>query len=537
MGNIVNNYELLEQLGQGGMGVVYKARHIHFNEIFAVKRLWEQFSSDESILKLFLNEGITLRRLHHKNIVQVSDLFEFEGSHYIVMEYIEGRTLSEVIKRETGPIKRERAIKLFKQMLEGISYIHNQPKPVIHRDIKPLNILITKDDTVKITDFGIAKSLDSGQNASTVMKGTPVYMSPEQIIDPKTLDIRTDVYSLGVTFYEMLCAKNPFFGDINTTPTAVYGKIMSGNIRPPTEFYHDISKALSDFVMKAMHKDKSERFANVEEMLEELKWLYESGQTTVLDTNPPKPPANPEPSNKPLPTSANPDEKIQKPIWVRDLRWGIFALIVIMIFGAVGASIWNAIKPGDGHDRNSNIINDGGSTQTSKTTEPKTNANDAIPKTAQPVEEVKNTVEINPAYAIANSTFPSSFGLSYSPSNAIDNDLSTWWSPNSPYHWIKFNFNSPTKIHAIKILNGSHYSNFIYQGVNYGNLYTKNAIITRASLEFSDGTRITVNFEIYDGMQTVEFPEVTTTFVKLTPVVVHPGSEWPEVCISEVKFL
>lgn len=535
MGKIVNNYELLEQLGQGGMGVVYKARHIHFKEIVAIKRLWEQFSNDQTVLELFLNEGITLRRLHHQNIVQVSDLFEFEGSHYIVMEYIEGRTLSEIIKKETGPIYRERAINLFIQMLEGVAYIHNQPKPIIHRDIKPLNILITEDDTVKITDFGIAKALDDGQNASTVMKGTPVYMSPEQIINPKTVDIRTDVYSLGMTFYEMLCGKNPFSGYSNTSPTAVYAAIVNGNVRPPTEFYRGITDALSGFVMKAIHKDRNERFANVEEMLEELKWLDKSGQT-IPETKPPKPSPTPEPVNKPSPPSEKPDDKIQKPIWIRDLRWGFFALIVIMIFGAVGASLWNAIKPDKRQERDS-IINDGGSIEASKTTEPKANADDAIPKTAQPVEEVKNTVDINPAYATANSTFPSSFGLSYSPSNAIDYDLSTWWSPNSPYHWIKFIFNTPTKIHAIKILNGSHYLNFTYQGVSYGDLYTKNAIITRAILEFSDGTRVTVNFEIYDGMQTVEFPEVTTTFVKLTPVDFHHGSEWPEVCISEVKFL
>jgi|APTNR8051073442_1049403.scaffolds.fasta_scaffold02412_7 hypothetical protein len=155
-----------------------------------------------------------------------------------------------------------------------------------------------------------------------------------------------------------------------------------------------------------------------------------------------------------------------------------------------------------------------------------------------PEVKPKNTVDINPSYATASSTLPPSYGLSYSPSQAIDNDLSTWWSPNIQYsdHWIKFNFNTPTKIHAIKILNGSHYSNFYYQGVNYGNLYTKNAIITRARLEFSDGTKVTVNFEIYDRMQTVEFPEVTTSFVKLTPVTIDPGSEWPDICISEVKF-
>jgi sulfatase modifying factor 1 len=235
------------------------------------------------VLELFLNEGKILRKLHHKNIVEVSDLFEFEGSHYIVMEYIHGRTLHDIIKRETGPIRRERAINLFKQMLEGVAYIHNQPETIIHRDIKPLNILVTEDDTVKITDFGIAKALDAGGHASTVVKGTPVYMSPEQIINPKTVDIRTDVYSLGMTFYEMLCAKTPFSGDTTTTPTAVYAAIMNGEVPPPTQFYPGITDALSDFVMKSIHKDRSQRFADANEMLRELEKLENSGATTFQE--------------------------------------------------------------------------------------------------------------------------------------------------------------------------------------------------------------------------------------------------------------
>ncbi len=285
MRKIVNNYELLEQLGQGGMGVVYKARHINFDEIVAIKRLWEQFSNDQTVLNLFRNEGKILRKLHHKNIVQVSDLFEYEGSHFIVMEYIEGRTLSEIIKSETGPIRRERAINLFKQMLEGVAYIHNQPETIIHRDIKPLNLLVTEDDIVKITDFGIAKVLDAGQNASTVVKGTPVYMSPEQILNPKSVDIRTDVYSLGMTFYEMLCGKTPYSGDTTTTPTAVYAAIMNDEVPSPTHFYPEISDELSAFVMKAIHKDRSQRFANANEMLDELERLQRSGATTIQESS------------------------------------------------------------------------------------------------------------------------------------------------------------------------------------------------------------------------------------------------------------
>jgi len=279
MAKTVHIYELIEQLGQGGMGVVYKARHRHFDEIYAVKMLWQQFGSNPTVLKLFLNEAKLLRTLSHPNIVGVSDIFDYEGNYYIVMEFVEGRTLSEIIKKEVGPIRRSRAVNLFKQMLEGMAYIHSHNPPIIHRDLKPPNILITSDDRVKIADFGIAKVLEAGQGASTVVKGTPVYMSPESIINPSSVDIRTDVYSLGMTFYEMLCAKTPFTGDDTITPTAVYARIISGELPPPTEFYPGISDELTAYVMKAIHPDREKRFSSAMEMYYALEELEKDGAT------------------------------------------------------------------------------------------------------------------------------------------------------------------------------------------------------------------------------------------------------------------
>jgi Serine/threonine protein kinase len=171
MAKIVQNYELMEQLGQGGMGVVYKARHIHFNEIYAMKMLWQQFGSDPTVLQLFVNEAKLLRKLHHPNIVNVTDMVSYNSENFIVMEFVEGRTLAEIIQKEVGPIQQVRAINLFKQMLEGMAYIHSQNPPIIHRDLKPLNIIVTKDDVVKITDFGLAKVLDLSAAQSTVMSG------------------------------------------------------------------------------------------------------------------------------------------------------------------------------------------------------------------------------------------------------------------------------------------------------------------------------------------------------------------------------
>lgn len=282
MSKIIKPYEVISQLGQGGMGVVYKARSLTLkNKVVAIKQLWSQFSNNPVFVKLFLDEGEKLFNLDHRNIVKVTDILEEGGEYFIVMEYVEGRTLNEIIKREVGPIERKRAINLFRQILEGVAYIHSQPKPIIHRDLKPLNVLVTNDDTVKITDFGIAKELEDGEGSSTTMKGTPTYMSPEQIMDPKTVDIRTDIYSLGMTFYEMLCGKSPFSGNHSTTPTAVYTHVINDKVPPPTHFYPGISDALVDFVMKSIHKDREKRFPNAIEMLKELDRLDSGGQTTV----------------------------------------------------------------------------------------------------------------------------------------------------------------------------------------------------------------------------------------------------------------
>lgn len=267
MGKIINrSYELLQLIGKGGMGEVYKARHLHFGTIVAIKKLWQQYSRNEDIRNRFVEEAKNTFKFEHQNIVKTKDLIEFEDEYYIIMEFIEGRSLSDIIHREVGPIEPLRAIHLFKQIISAVEYIHGQRPPVIHRDIKPQNILVTPDDEVKITDFGIAKELVDDIQKSTLMKGTPVYMSPEQIITPKAVDERSDVYSMGMTFYEMLCGRIPFDREKVTTPAAIYAEIINGHIPPPTKFYKGIPQSLSDHVMKALAADPRNRFGSVSEM-------------------------------------------------------------------------------------------------------------------------------------------------------------------------------------------------------------------------------------------------------------------------------
>lgn len=288
---IIQSYELIEVIGQGGMGVVYKAKHIHLDEYFAIKRLWGQYVEDAKMMKLFLNGGKILRKLDHKNIVNVKDIFEFKGDYFIVMEYVPGNSLYTVIKKQSGAIKRSRAIQLFKQMLEGFVYLQSQTSPVLHRDVKPGNILVTENDDIKITDFDIAKIYQESNQKITTMKGTPAYMSPEQIMSPSFIDIRADVYSLGMTFYEMLAGRLPFDSSIHGTPAAVRDFVINDKVPPVSDFNNRISDELVKFVAKAIHKNREERFASAAEMLSELETLEKDGKLGPTETieDPPEP--------------------------------------------------------------------------------------------------------------------------------------------------------------------------------------------------------------------------------------------------------
>lgn len=326
---IIQSYELIEVIGQGGMGVVYKAKHILLDEYFAIKLLWGQYVEDAKMMKLFLNGGKILRKLDHKNIVSVKDIFEFKGDYFIVMEYVPGNSLYTIIKKQSGAIKRSRAVKLFKQMLEGFVYLQSQTSPVLHRDIKPANILVTENDDIKITDFDIAKIYQGNNTAITTMKGTPAYMSPEQIISPSTVDIRTDVYSLGMTFYEMLAGRLPFDSSIHGTPAAVRDFVINDKVPPVSDFNNRISDELVKFVAKAIHKDREERFASAAEMLSELETLEKENKLgppeTIEDPPEPKPPLPPA-----LPPTLI-DDKQKKGKWNRLLYIPIVIVVMAVI--------------------------------------------------------------------------------------------------------------------------------------------------------------------------------------------------------------
>ena len=229
-----NRYQIIEELGQGGMGKVYRALDKELNEEVALKLIRSEIATDAKTLERFRNELRNARKISHKNVGRMHELMEYEGAYYISMEYIPGQDLKSLI-RQTGKQTLETAASIAKEICEGLSEAHR--KGIIHRDLKPSNIMIDKKGDAKIMDFGIARSLESkGITGAGMMIGTPEYMSPEQV-EGEEADQRSDIYSLGVIIYEMVTGRVPFEGD---TPLSVAYKHKNTIPQNPNEIIGQI---------------------------------------------------------------------------------------------------------------------------------------------------------------------------------------------------------------------------------------------------------------------------------------------------------
>lgn len=274
---IANKYAILERIGMGGMATVYRARHLAFNEIRAIKILKSRLADDASV-KRFRTEAIIARKLEHPNAVRVDDLdITADGQPFIVMEYVSGRSLRRVI-REQGPLPAARALKIALQVADALRAAHELG--IVHRDIKPDNVLLTDraglQDFVKVLDFGIAKvregPIDQAADYTTtqagMVVGTPAYLSPEQARGNAVgqVDGRADLYSLGVVIYEMITGELPFKAEASMDMILHH---LHTPATPPHELRPElrISRGLSMLLMKALEKDRNYRFQSAEEML------------------------------------------------------------------------------------------------------------------------------------------------------------------------------------------------------------------------------------------------------------------------------
>ena len=259
-------YELLEKIGVGGMAVVYKAKCHLLERYVAVKILRPELVENEEFVARFKRESQSAASLSHPNIVNIYDVGQEGDIHYIVMEYVDGKTLKEYI-HEKGRLSSEEAVRICSQICSALYHAHNNN--IVHRDIKPQNILLGRDGTAKVADFGIARAVTS---ATVTMAGANVmgsvhYFSPEQARGGY-VDKKSDIYSLGIVLYEMMTGVVPFEGD---SAISVALKHIQEKVTPPEEINPDIPKSIQYIIERAIEKDLSKRYGDAEEMLSDLK--------------------------------------------------------------------------------------------------------------------------------------------------------------------------------------------------------------------------------------------------------------------------
>ncbi|MDD7280962.1 Stk1 family PASTA domain-containing Ser/Thr kinase [Floccifex sp.] len=272
---ISNRYEILSLIGQGGMADVYMAQDLILNRIVAIKVLREKLSEDAMTLVRFQREASAASRIHHPNVVDIYDVGEYNGMHYIVMEYIKGHTLKQLIAKR-GALPEQEALYIMKQLTSAVLCAHQAN--IIHRDIKPQNVIVKDDGTVKITDFGIAIASNSVQLTSnnTVM-GSAHYLAPETT-QGKEPNQQVDIYSLGIVFFELLSGSVPYRG---SNPT----EIALRHLKDPMPYIRDynpsIHQSVENIILKATAKDLDDRYHSCEEMLYDLDHCMDSEYQNV----------------------------------------------------------------------------------------------------------------------------------------------------------------------------------------------------------------------------------------------------------------
>ncbi|BBM82247.1 bifunctional serine/threonine-protein kinase/formylglycine-generating enzyme family protein [Candidatus Uabimicrobium amorphum] len=276
--HFVRGYTILETLGQGGLGVVYKARRDNTGMFVALKIMYPNFASNKEFVRRFMKEAKFSCQLNHVNVVKGIDFGDSNDVFYFAMEYVEGFTLKQYIKN-LGRITEPEAVKIILQATNGLKHIENQN--LIHRDIKPDNIMLTQEDqTVKLCDLGLAKCMEDALEltAPGVVMGTPHYMSPEQGIAGGVIDIRSDIYSLGITLFHMVSGEVPYQGN---TAVSILNQHVSADLPSPKDINADLSESICSIISKMMAKKQEDRYQCCQDLIVDLN-RYLNSQPPLL---------------------------------------------------------------------------------------------------------------------------------------------------------------------------------------------------------------------------------------------------------------
>jgi tRNA A-37 threonylcarbamoyl transferase component Bud32 len=341
IGQNVGPYRILEQLGQGGMATVYKAYHAGLDRYVAVKVLHAAFREDPSFTARFTREARVVAKLEHPNIVPIYDFSEYEGQPYLVMKFIEGETLKARLAR--GPLSAGEAVRVIEAVGAALSYAHS--KGILHRDVKPSNVLLVPDGSIYLADFGLARIAQSGESTLTsdMLLGTPHYISPEQAQGMKNLDAGTDIYSFGVVMYELSVGRVPFNAD---TPFAIIHDHIFTPLPLPRAINPKVPSGVERVLLKALAKDRKDRYPDVDSLVAAFLGAVREATAAApakapvgaSDTGkaatPPPPPATA--------AAAKPEAGAKKPpLWKRIPKWVWFvpAVLACLCLCLIGFSI------------------------------------------------------------------------------------------------------------------------------------------------------------------------------------------------------
>ncbi len=340
----IPGYAIVERIGRGGMGTVYKSRQLSMDRVVALKVLNDRYSKDEKFIERFIREARSAGRLSHPNVIHVHDVSESDGVHYFTMEHVDGTTVKRLLKKK-GRLDVDKALDIVLQAAKALEYAHENS--IVHRDIKPDNLMITRDGVVKLADLGIAKTFDEGVDESAKQRrvfGTPHYMAPEQALG-KDIDARADIYSLGATFYHMLTGTTPFQGP---TVTDVLKAHIQSSLPPVQEKVPGVPDSVVFILERMMAKNPEKRYASMNSLADDIEKVVadreanieriDAGESSVM------PVVKSTPAKKRQHKRAGPAEPM--PVWKKALIGAGVVAGLAVLFGVTISVTTSLFGPG-----------------------------------------------------------------------------------------------------------------------------------------------------------------------------------------------